>query len=311
MNAEEILSSYRKEAKSLIDKILENKNEQGILYHYTDDAGLRGIIESGKLWLTDIFNLNDPSELQHGSSIAARLWNAEAKKNNSHSIDCFARRFHFGCENDLKRAADIFTCSFSMDGDNLSLWRAYGDDGRGYALGFDAEALVNAFKGSTPATESLSFPVTYDDSKLESVQQEIIELSIRHMSLLDQIDGDSAENDMINLFESVGTHAIWAAMFFKHKAYENELEFRLLQEFETNTHDAKLRYGHYEVIKYREFDWRIKRERVLKRIVIGPSADKQKASRFVEDCLAHFHSSKDDVEIVYSTIPYRSTTSKN
>jgi hypothetical protein len=31
-----------------------------IIYHYTNDAGLRGILESGKLWLTDIFDLNDP-----------------------------------------------------------------------------------------------------------------------------------------------------------------------------------------------------------------------------------------------------------
>ncbi len=29
-----------------------------LIYHYTNDCGLRGILESGQLWFTDIFNLN-------------------------------------------------------------------------------------------------------------------------------------------------------------------------------------------------------------------------------------------------------------
>jgi len=40
-----------------------------IVYHYTDCTGLLGILESGKIRLTDIFGLNDPSELQHGVRI--------------------------------------------------------------------------------------------------------------------------------------------------------------------------------------------------------------------------------------------------
>jgi hypothetical protein len=32
-----------------------------IIHHYTDDNGLRGILQSGKLWLTDVFYLSNPS----------------------------------------------------------------------------------------------------------------------------------------------------------------------------------------------------------------------------------------------------------
>src|SRR4051812_20793890 len=48
------------------------------IYHYTNDVGLRGILESGKLWLTDIFSLNDPSELSHGFSHAISILNDKA-----------------------------------------------------------------------------------------------------------------------------------------------------------------------------------------------------------------------------------------
>jgi len=36
-----------------------------------NDAGLEGILRSRPLWLTGIFDLNDPSELRHGSKQAA------------------------------------------------------------------------------------------------------------------------------------------------------------------------------------------------------------------------------------------------
>jgi hypothetical protein len=43
------------------------------VYHYTDDNGLIGILQHGTLWLTDIFSLNDPTELKHGIGIASDL----------------------------------------------------------------------------------------------------------------------------------------------------------------------------------------------------------------------------------------------
>jgi hypothetical protein len=43
-----------------IGRALNAREPPPIIYHYTNDAGLRGILESGKLWLTDIFDLNDP-----------------------------------------------------------------------------------------------------------------------------------------------------------------------------------------------------------------------------------------------------------
>ncbi len=34
----------------------------GLRYHYTDAAGLMGIIQTGRLWATELRYLNDPSE---------------------------------------------------------------------------------------------------------------------------------------------------------------------------------------------------------------------------------------------------------
>jgi hypothetical protein len=45
---------------------------EGLLYHYTDEIGLRGIISSGCMWATHYKFLNDLSERQHGFAIFCR-----------------------------------------------------------------------------------------------------------------------------------------------------------------------------------------------------------------------------------------------
>jgi hypothetical protein len=49
------------------------------LYHYTDAAGLCGIVKSQKIWFTSYLHLNDPSELLHGLDIIHRLLKARGR----------------------------------------------------------------------------------------------------------------------------------------------------------------------------------------------------------------------------------------
>src|SRR5580700_1659973 len=70
--AKAILGYDAEAAKILQDFIntVEAEKPPPLLYHYTNDAGLAGIIEGGRLWFSHIFALNDPSELRHGLGIA-------------------------------------------------------------------------------------------------------------------------------------------------------------------------------------------------------------------------------------------------
>jgi hypothetical protein len=53
---------------TIVNDLVSKREVPPVIYHYTNDLGLRGILETGVFWLTDIFNLNDPSELRHGFS---------------------------------------------------------------------------------------------------------------------------------------------------------------------------------------------------------------------------------------------------
>jgi hypothetical protein len=111
-------------------------------FHYTSEEGFRGIIESKKLWFSDLRSTNDPRELVLGLArirpIAERIiserkdeWNVAIYKSmldrtlNTH------------------KNTDFFSCCFSPFGDKLPMWQQYANAGKGLSIGFRPRALVD------------------------------------------------------------------------------------------------------------------------------------------------------------------------
>lgn len=105
-------------------------SEKTILYHYTSIAGLNSIIRSGKVWASDCRYLNDRQELEQALELF--LGKVEAKFR-----DALDWAFH---SHNFSRYQCVFSLSRSPQ--VLSQWRAYGDDGRGAAIGFDEKHLI-------------------------------------------------------------------------------------------------------------------------------------------------------------------------
>jgi hypothetical protein len=255
-----------------------------------------------------IFDLNDPSELRHGFHQAIKIWNSKAFYGCAEADEIGAVLGDFNNEK-LRESAHYFTCSFSSDGDELGQWRSYADNGRGYSLGFDRQALEAAFiqKGSSAFAQT--FPVQYDDDLLADLQGQIIERALPLTSLPTGKDKDLPDPTIkvlkLKLLVSVASHTLHTALFFKHAAYRNEQEYRFLEMFPANKSptDVKLRTRPYSLVRYREFDWRANASGALQEIVVGPAADRDKAHQFARDCLRMYH--KEDIEVIQSPIPYR------
>jgi hypothetical protein len=290
---------------------IEAKKPPPVVYHYTNDAGFAGIIESGQLWFSDIFALNDPSELRHGLGIAIdrlKSMSTDARP----EIATFASMFErFDFDAGIEAAGHFFICCFSADGDDLGQWRAYADNGQGFALGFDTSSLEHAFakKKGKPVKQHSTFHVTYDDDELARIQASLVDLIDPLISLprTTRVRGNSLHAYMMDLLIYHSMNVVRGVMFFKHEAYRNEKEYRFQQLFRRDkaAPDVKYRRRDTSLVRYRTFDWRKRAPGVLKKIVIGPAADRVKAARFAKDCLAAFHANPDGVELVYSKIPYR------
>jgi hypothetical protein len=308
---EDALGSFDAAALRLLKEFLDPVDASPpppTIYHYTNDLGLRGILETGRLWLSDIFSLNDPSELRHGFSHLVKILKRRAETGPPES-KMFADDFVTFLNEGLDKSAHYFVLSFSSDGDELGQWRAYADNGRGYALGFDGAALENAFtkKGGVPLPNWSTFNVNYDESALIAIHEQMIE-SLWHLISLPRdvsVPREAINPYMKALSIKLALNALSAALFFKHKGYKNEKEFRFLQIFRADETSPELRqrFRSYEVVKYREFEWKLGGPDVLKQIIVGPSTDRSKGKRFAEDCQAAFNCGR--VPVVHSEIPYR------
>lgn len=103
-----------------------------VLYHYTRHRGLLGIVGEGKLWASQIQFLNDSLEFEH----AWRLLESWLPN------DGFGQAFRMFLSRDRQLKHGVCVTSFSERDDDLSQWRAYGDVGNAYSIGFDVAALL-------------------------------------------------------------------------------------------------------------------------------------------------------------------------
>jgi hypothetical protein len=106
------------------------------LYQYTGWGGLCGIIESESVWFTDYRHLNDPSELSHGVEVAQEVL-ASVGQGADPRVGLFMEMIgDLLVPRNFVGNLDFFTASFTTERDDLGQWRAYADNGRGFALGF-------------------------------------------------------------------------------------------------------------------------------------------------------------------------------
>lgn len=300
------LDQFTQEAQEILKEELEPESSHDytpIMFHYTNDIGLKGIINSGNLWLTDMFSLNDPSELQYGYSVAADILAAKAKGDTF--AEHFAAQFGINLKNAFQDQIHFFCCSFSKVGNNLGQWRAYANDGNGFAIGFDCAKLQPKF---ISGPSSAAFPMNYDGKLLHKTHTKLIEKFFPHLSGHNSLNPQCPEEVQKygSLYKALMIPALRASLHFKHLAYWDEREYRFMKiQNIDDSSKIKSRSRNYQLIKYMEFDWKSAGPDVLKKIVIGPAADFEKSKRFAEDCLCEAGIDVASVEIRQSDIPYK------
>jgi hypothetical protein len=128
-----------KSAQNLLSLNATPRKSQ-ILYHYCNPIVFWSIVEKGHIWLSDIFTMRDWKELKWGRDIFTQV----VRENHGLFDDdfrYFATFSVFGVDNHVRP----FVASFSANGDLLSQWRAYGDDGRGFSLGVRAHHIYSSW----------------------------------------------------------------------------------------------------------------------------------------------------------------------
>jgi hypothetical protein len=279
----------------------ESGKPSGLLYHYTDQKGLLGILESKGIWATHVRHLNDGSEFTLG-------WD-KSWETLLHLISLSEFQYKDQLERIYTRFRKVISSSpehtnyyvwcltedsrtdsdpRGFQGDRLSQWRAYSGGGHGFSLGFDSTILEGCFSTSMKVVYSLG-RCLYDE-KMQNSQ--IKDLAARHLQefldkwsvyfhqLRDPKLG-SFENFKNNLDFTVApivnmyADFVQLGAFMKHPGFVEENEWRFVFVSEHGG-DCSFRESRFGLTPYLPIGLDFCRSpSPLKRIIVGPGPHKE------------------------------------
>jgi hypothetical protein len=261
-----------------------------LLYHYTTQEGLLGILQEGVIRASGIQHLNDASEFHYAVNIALSVLNsismpAEVNERLTSILTTFQYSW------------DVFVTSFSQYGDQLGQWRAYGKDG-GFSIGFDPTELRNLAVDQGYQLRKCQYDYHLQEVPIRDMVQRAVKTET-------WVPEDSF------IFQQ---HFLELAPIFKHPSFAAEGEWRLskLQAAPINGQldkDIKYRPGKSFFVPYKEFkltsESQLGPPLPIRMIVIGPTPHSRLSEWTVRNRL-HILGLKPDVAPVrQSLVPYR------
>jgi hypothetical protein len=305
-----------------IDSGVENFfTDTPLLAHYTTSFVLENIVRHNEIWFGNPLLMNDVEEVRFGINEGLRVFLGSQKIRNSFpaaaDADEFERQLNAAFQNfDANHAFDTYIiclCEHSRENADglLSMWRGYGDSGKGIALVFNASGILE-----TPNSPLIIGKVKYasTDERFDWFDN----TADRFASIIKQRDIHGSDQ------VSGATWALFArlrqfALFTKHHGFSEEREWRLAYLPERD-HDAALkRFLAYHngprgiepklklpIAPNAAFgDQNVSLERLVHSIILGPSASSNIAVRSVQRMLELLNRTELAQRVQDSTIPYR------
>lgn len=308
--------------KELSEKLFFNpfsNDNPKTIYHYTSLQGLKSIIETQKIYCTNINFLNDKKEYKYGVDlILGIIKNLKNEDSNTHILEMVEMNI------DLIFNSERYVICFSKNGDLLSQWRAYANHGRGVAIGFD----FKLFKTTTEQVlrgKHIEYVEDYQNKRIKDFIQIIIQFYEKKKDIIDWEDSTydkTVAKIVIKYLEDI-------IAYYKNPCFDEEKEYRFQYEIDginTLKGDEEILFRTSEIMlipyielqpQYNTFvEGKTKgnddhntyplhpiKQFPISKLIIGPSLDYEPVKLGIEELLRK----KDykDVVIEKSKIPYR------
>lgn len=288
-------------------------NKSEFLYHYTNFEGLKGIIDSKSLWLTNRKHMSDTSEFMHSKLlIEKRITKALSASRYKNVSDEYRKRL-WGMFDDLTDNAYLFSfCNHKdseiLDNGLLTMWRGYGKD-EGYAIVFKFEEMkkyVSAYLNLNDLLgEFLSSHIFEHVTYMEYSQngKPFPNYLTRQLSVFESYLERYFQSDE-DVTNEEATAIVSLMALIKHPGFCEEDEYRLciIPVSTTELARFKLRKNSSSIISYIELP--IKPKQLIQKIIIGPQRDIETKRKILEGYLREQGLTK--IEVKASKIPYLS-----
>lgn len=226
------------------------------LFHYTNSAGMRGILESNRLWATNYRFLNDKSEIAHGVTILEQLVKDRLDKVDHAIIEELLSRL-LRTANAFEGIFDCFVSCFCERNDLLNQWRDYAASGGGYAIGFNSREIGMRWGQLHPSQDLILTKVIYDPATQTALIAEVVDSAVRELKFILEEDStvESANTLIASCCQFVRSNIADYLLSFKHPAFAAESEWRLcLTPRSIDEVQLRFRDGPYGLTPYVEID---------------------------------------------------------
>lgn len=222
-----------------------------LLFHYTSASGLRGILESSRLWATNYRFLNDASEVAHGVSLFEALIQERLAKEADPVLSEFLGRT-LRTANAFDGMFDCYIACFCERDDLLNQWRAYAGSGGGFALGLKAKEIGRRWGQLERTQDFVLRRVVYDVAQQRSLLAEVVDAATSVLGSGTQGASVAEANNLIaRCCQFVRAETADYLLSFKHPAFEIEQEWRLCHIVSSGEEDhVKFREGPFGLTPY-------------------------------------------------------------
>lgn len=306
------------------------------LFHYCSSETFLNIIKNKTIRLSDISKSNDYKEtkwlLEYIEGEIVRQFKEQPffkgqliyALDEITTLELLVKSIK---ERMLERSEELFyVACFSEEGDKLSQWRGYADDGCGLSIGFSIDSLKTLINKE----ESLKlFKVEYpeQDNNSSSAQirkhsKDIVESILCAITMGDTKKLFSRETYAIDVFHELSSRIfIQESIRFKNPAFKEEAEWRIVFDDEVDKYanwedwydeveDTSLLHGEIaalfphglqfkayrnKIVSFFDLSFKGHEEAIINEIIIGPKSDIQEGD--IYQLLSYYGYAAADIKI--------------
>lgn len=182
-----------------------------IVYHYCSVESFVSIIQHATLRLSDLYKMNDWSEKRYYGELVINY--LQEKYKLAYDI---VRKLRIRLEeltNPQREQTVAYAACFSENGDLLTQWETYGNNGCGVNIGFDSDILKKIEINEIAEFKKIKYPQKFSKTYLHT--RDVVELCDKSIC---------KEIDIIFLFDRI----MKDSFFYKHPSFYTEQEWRLV-----------------------------------------------------------------------------------
>lgn len=258
------------------------------VYYYCSPNTFEKILKDKKLWLCDMMKTNDYREINYvlddiKNTVKTTRFEGVLSEEDATLVKiAVKKRLQF-----YTQCCHWLAICFSTLSDDLGQWRAYGADGRGFAIGFDTEKLKKLEEHNCIHFEEIKYG---DRAKSKFVKKAIEQLvdDLRVCVNRNSIRSPEGLNQKgINIIKAWGDKLTSQICFFKSESFSAEHEHRLCYTRMIMAEDLKsildienkpnsLLHNLKATMKRNELHLRLEKDfpiDAIKEIVIGPQCN--------------------------------------